>query len=52
MERESFESQDIARVLNANFVNVKVDREVLPDVDRVYMTYVQALTQSGGWFDP
>lgn len=41
MERESFENEDIARVMNENFVNIKVDREERPDVDKVYMTFVQ-----------
>ena len=41
MERESFESQEIAEVLNKFFVSIKVDREERPDVDRVYMTFVQ-----------
>jgi uncharacterized protein YyaL (SSP411 family) len=49
MERESFESHDIARLLNEHFVSIKVDREERPDVDRVYMTFVQATTGSGGW---
>ncbi len=49
MEHESFEDQDIARVLNASFVPVKVDREERPDIDRVYMAFVQATTGSGGW---
>ncbi len=49
MERESFENDDIARVLNEHFVSIKVDREERPDVDRVYMTFVQATTGSGGW---
>jgi uncharacterized protein YyaL (SSP411 family) len=49
MERESFENDDIARVLNDHFVSIKVDREERPDVDRVYMTFVQATTGSGGW---
>ena len=49
MEHESFENEDIARVLNASFVPVKVDREERPDVDRVYMAFVQATTGSGGW---
>ena len=48
MEHESFENADIARVLNASFVPVKVDREERPDVDRVYMAFVQATTGSGG----
>jgi hypothetical protein len=42
MERESFESESVAALLNARFVAVKVDREERPDVDRVYMAYVQA----------
>jgi uncharacterized protein YyaL (SSP411 family) len=49
MERESFESEGVARVLNELFVSIKVDREERPDVDRVYMTFVQATTGSGGW---
>jgi uncharacterized protein len=49
MERESFESEQLAAVLNRWFVPVKVDREERPDVDRIYMTFVQASTGSGGW---
>ena len=49
MERESFESEAIAEIINRSFVPVKVDREERPDVDRIYMTYVQAATGSGGW---
>ncbi len=49
MEHESFESPAVAEALNASFVPIKVDREERPDVDRVYMTYVQATTGSGGW---
>ena len=49
MERESFENEEMAAILNENFVNIKVDREERPDVDLTYMTYVQALTGSGGW---
>ena len=41
MERESFESEEIAQILNDKFVSVKVDREERPDVDKVYMTYIQ-----------
>ena len=48
MERESFESASIAVLLNDNFVSIKVDREELPDVDDVYMTFVQAYSGSGG----
>jgi uncharacterized protein YyaL (SSP411 family) len=49
MEHESFESDDIAAALNADFVSIKVDREERPDVDRVYMSFVQSTTGSGGW---
>jgi len=49
MERESFENAGVAKVLNELFVSIKVDREERPDVDRVYMTFVQATTGSGGW---
>ncbi|TLU86165.1 MAG: thioredoxin domain-containing protein [Chlorobium sp.] len=49
MERESFENETIADVLNRSFVSVKVDREEHPDIDRIYMTYVQATTGRGGW---
>src|SRR2546422_4444785 len=49
MEHESFENDDVAAVVNANFVSIKVDREERPDVDRVYMTFVQATTGGGGW---
>src|SRR5512142_2457303 len=46
---ESFENAAIAQKLNRDFVPVKVDREERPDVDRVYMTFVQAMTGQGGW---
>lgn len=49
MERESFESEEVAAIMNSRFVNIKVDREERPDVDRVYMTFVQATTGGGGW---
>ena len=49
MERESFENEDVAQILNEHFVPVKVDREERPDLDRVYMLFVQASTGSGGW---
>jgi len=49
MERESFEDETLARFLNAHFVSIKVDREERPDVDRIYMTFVQATTGQGGW---
>jgi len=49
MAHESFENEEIAAIMNREFVNIKVDREERPDVDRVYMTFVQATTGSGGW---
>jgi hypothetical protein len=49
MERESFEDEATARVMNEHFVNIKVDREERPDLDHIYMTAVQALTGRGGW---
>ena len=49
MERESFENEAIAKIMNEHFVCIKVDREERPDVDRVYMTFVQATTGGGGW---
>ncbi|OGV64218.1 MAG: thioredoxin domain-containing protein [Lentisphaerae bacterium RIFOXYB12_FULL_65_16] len=49
MAHESFENAEIAKILNAHFVSIKVDREERPDVDKVYMTYVQATTGGGGW---
>jgi uncharacterized protein YyaL (SSP411 family) len=49
MAHESFESEEVASIMNREFVNIKVDREERPDVDRVYMTFVQATTGGGGW---
>jgi uncharacterized protein YyaL (SSP411 family) len=49
MERESFENDVIADLLNRRFVSIKVDREERPDIDRAYMLFVQATTGSGGW---
>jgi uncharacterized protein YyaL (SSP411 family) len=49
MEREVFENPDIAKLMNEHLVCIKVDREERPDLDRIYMTAVQALTGSGGW---
>ena len=49
MERESFEDEKTARFLNDHFVSIKVDREERPDVDRIYMTFVQSTTGQGGW---
>ncbi len=49
MEREVFENEEIADLMNELFINIKVDREERPDVDRVYMSVLQAITGSGGW---
>jgi uncharacterized protein YyaL (SSP411 family) len=49
MERESFENEEIARILNEHFVSIKVDREERPDLDQIYMASVQMLTGQGGW---
>ncbi len=49
MEHESFEDLDVAKTMNANFINIKVDREERPDVDAVYMKAVQVMTGRGGW---
>jgi uncharacterized protein YyaL (SSP411 family) len=49
MERQSFEDEEVAKVLNEHFVPIKVDREERPDVDQIYMTFVQASSGHGGW---
>ena len=49
MERESFENDSIAALMNEHFVNIKVDREERPDLDAIYMNAVQMLTGAGGW---
>jgi len=49
MEHESFEDDTVADVMNANFINIKVDREERPDIDQVYMTAIQLMTNQGGW---
>jgi hypothetical protein len=49
MERESFEDEATAEIMNKHFVNVKVDREERPDIDSIYMSAVQAMTRHGGW---
>ena len=49
MERESFEDEPIAGLMNELFVNIKVDREERPDVDQIYMQAVQSMTGHGGW---
>ncbi len=49
MERESFENEAIAQIMNERFINIKVDREERPDLDELYMNAVQVMTGSGGW---
>src|SRR5689334_23416021 len=49
MERESFEDETTADIMNRNFINIKIDREERPDLDHIYMDAVQAMTGSGGW---
>jgi uncharacterized protein YyaL (SSP411 family) len=48
MEQESFENEEVAKIMNDNFINIKVDREERPDVDQVYMNAVQLITGGGG----
>ncbi len=49
MERETFEDEAVAKIMNENFINIKVDREERPDVDQVYMTALQLISGNGGW---
>lgn len=49
MEHESFENAEIAKIMNENFVNIKVDREERPDIDKIYMNFVVMMNGSGGW---
>jgi uncharacterized protein len=49
MERESFENEDTAALMNEHFVNIKIDREERPDIDHIYMDAVQAIAGNGGW---
>ena len=49
MERESFEDENIAKFMNENFINIKIDREERPDLDHIYMEAVQVISGSGGW---
>lgn len=49
MERESFENQEVAHILNQHYISIKVDREERPDVDHIYMEVCQAMTGHGGW---
>lgn len=49
MERESFENAEVAKILNLNFISIKVDREERPDIDAVYMNACQSMTGTGGW---
>ena len=49
MAHESFEDEEVAKLMNENFVNIKVDREERPDLDQIYMNAVQMMTHHGGW---
>ncbi|MBT9190099.1 thioredoxin domain-containing protein [Zobellia russellii] len=49
MEEETFENEEVAKIMNDNFINIKVDREERPDVDQVYMTALQLISGNGGW---
>src|SRR4051812_15318449 len=49
MEKESFEDESTAAIMNEHFINIKIDREERPDLDHIYMDAVQAMTGSGGW---
>ncbi|MGB5820608.1 MAG: thioredoxin domain-containing protein [Saonia sp.] len=49
MEKECFEDEEVAAVMNRNFINIKIDREERPDVDHIYMDALQLMTGSGGW---
>lgn len=49
MEKESFEDEETAKLMNEHFINIKIDREERPDLDHIYMDAVQAMTGSGGW---
>src|SRR6056300_860750 len=49
MEHESFEDEKTAAIMNENFINIKVDMEERPDIDKIYMNFVQLTTGSGGW---
>ena len=49
MEHECFENEDVAKIMNEHFINIKVDREERPDIDQVYMNDVQLMTGRGGW---
>ncbi|XP_055592230.1 spermatogenesis-associated protein 20 isoform X2 [Uranotaenia lowii] len=49
MEKESFESEEVAEIMNENFINIKVDREERPDIDKLYMTFILLVNGSGGW---
>ena len=49
MEKESFQDQEVAKIMNEQFVCIKIDREERPDIDQIYMNAVQLMRQSGGW---
>lgn len=52
MERESFENEEVAQLLNDSFISIKVDREERPDIDRVYMTFIQVWKSDNSFFFP
>ncbi|XP_049868902.1 spermatogenesis-associated protein 20 isoform X2 [Pectinophora gossypiella] len=49
MEKECFENEDVAKIMNEHYINIKVDREERPDIDRVYMLFIMATSGGGGW---
>lgn len=49
MEKECFENEEVAQVMNAHYINIKIDREERPDIDQIYMNALQLMTHSGGW---
>ena len=49
MEHESFEDEEVARIMNENFISIKIDREERPDIDQIYMNAVHLMNQRGGW---
>lgn len=49
MEKESFEDEETAKIMNEKFINIKVDREERPEIDKLYMTFILLINGSGGW---
>ena len=49
MEHECFENEEVAKVMNTNFISIKIDREEQPEVDAIYMKALQLMTKQGGW---